>query len=83
MFVVFGAVRLFKMHGSDFEYGYLWYVPVVALCWLLGAAVARWYSVPGDRALRERLLRRETHPKRHEQMAGAASPIANGAGTIL
>jgi peptidoglycan/LPS O-acetylase OafA/YrhL len=73
MFVVFGAVRLFKMYGGDFEYGYLWYLPVVASCWLLGAVVARWYSVPGDRALRNRWLQHETHPERYDRLAEASA----------
>jgi len=56
MFVVFGAVRLYKAYGSDIAHGWLWYLPVVALCWLLGWMVARWFSIPSDRALRARLL---------------------------
>ncbi|HTD28996.1 MAG TPA: acyltransferase [Xanthomonadaceae bacterium] len=56
MFVVYGAVRLFKALGGDMPNGWLWYVPVVLSCWLLGWLVARWYSIPSDRALRSRLL---------------------------
>ena len=57
MFVVFAAVRLYKIYGADHPaWGWLWYPPVVVLCWLLGAAVARWISVPADRALRRRWL---------------------------
>jgi hypothetical protein len=56
MFVVFGAVRMYKAYGSDIAHGWLWYLPVVGLCWLLGWMVARWFSIPSDRALRARLL---------------------------
>ena len=56
MFVVFAAVRLFKAWGSDNEHGWAWYLPVVALCWLLGALVGKYFSTPSDRALRRRLL---------------------------
>lgn len=83
MFVVFGAVRLFKSNGSHFEQAYLWYVPVVAACWLLGAAVARWFSVPADRELRARLLRRKTNVERNATSAGVPTSMANRAGTVL
>ena len=62
MFVVFGAVRLWKDWGSDKPHGWMWYVPVVALCWLLGWIVAQWFSNPADSALRERLLVRRASP---------------------
>lgn len=58
MFVVFAAVRLYRSAGSAVETGYLWYVPIVLLCWLLGWLVARCISIPADRALRSRLLKR-------------------------
>jgi peptidoglycan/LPS O-acetylase OafA/YrhL len=57
MFVVFGAVRLYRLAGSEIGTGYLWYVPVVPLCWLLGWLVARYISIPADRALRARLIK--------------------------
>lgn len=56
MFVVYGAVRLYKACGSDIALGWLWYLPVVALCWLLGWMVARFFSIPADRMLRARFL---------------------------
>jgi len=56
MFVVFGAVRLYKAYGSDIASGWVWYLPVVALCWLLGWMVARFFSIPVDRMLRARFL---------------------------
>ena len=62
MFVVFGAVRLWRAWGSDKPHGWIWYAPVVAACWLLGWMVARWFSNPADRALRERLLVRHASP---------------------
>ena len=57
MFVVFAVVRCFKLSGSDTGLGYLWYVPAVLLSWLLGMLVARFISIPSDRALRKMLLK--------------------------
>ncbi len=58
MFVVYGAVRLFRATGGDLARGWLWYLPVIALCWGLGAAVERYLSVPCECWLRARLQRR-------------------------
>ncbi len=55
MFVVFAVVRLYRMVDADPRYGYLWYPPALALCWLLGALVARGLSQPCERWLRARL----------------------------
>jgi peptidoglycan/LPS O-acetylase OafA/YrhL len=55
MFVVIAVVRLFRLAGADMKWGVLWYLPAVPLCWLLGAAVARWISAPCERWLRARL----------------------------
>jgi peptidoglycan/LPS O-acetylase OafA/YrhL len=55
MFVVFTVVRLFHLAGSDMKWGVLWYVLAVPVCWLLGAAVARWISAPCEQWLRSRL----------------------------
>src|SRR5205823_3219242 len=54
MFVVFAVVRVWRATGGDLPSGYVWYVPAVAVSWALGAAVARWFSVPCERALRAR-----------------------------
>ncbi|MGH8399527.1 MAG: acyltransferase family protein, partial [Gammaproteobacteria bacterium] len=56
MFVVYAAVRAFKSMGSDFALGYLWYLPILLLCWLSGMLVARIISAPCDRVLRRALL---------------------------
>ncbi|MFT3897552.1 MAG: acyltransferase [Thermomonas sp.] len=52
MFVVFAAVGLFRRFGGDVHSGAWWFPPVVLACWALGAAWARWYSLPCERALR-------------------------------
>ncbi len=57
MFVVFAIVRLYHASGSDLRWGWLWYLPTLPLCWLLGKAVERWLSLPCERWLRARLLR--------------------------
>ncbi|WP_228114629.1 acyltransferase [Stenotrophomonas sp. MYb238] len=56
MFVVFALVALYRHGGSDVRSGFWWYLPLLALCWALGALVARFYSDPCDRALRRRWL---------------------------
>jgi peptidoglycan/LPS O-acetylase OafA/YrhL len=62
MFVVFAVVGLFRLSGGDMRNGFWWYPPALLLCWALGAAVARWYSEPCDRALRRRWLARTQTP---------------------
>ncbi len=57
MFVVFGAIRVWKDLGSDKPHGWIWFLPVIALCWLLGWIVARWFSAPADRGLRISMLK--------------------------
>lgn len=57
MFVVWPVVRAFKASGAGLWWGILWYLPVVALSWLLGWLVARYLSVPCERALRQRLMK--------------------------
>ncbi|WP_282274651.1 acyltransferase [Stenotrophomonas sp. PS02297] len=56
MFVVFALVALYRHGGSDVRSGFWWYLPLLALCWALGALVARFYSDPCDRAVRRRWL---------------------------
>jgi len=62
MFVVYGAVRLFRASGGDISHGWLWYLPAVLLCWLLGATVERYLSAPCERWLRVRLQRAQPVP---------------------
>ena len=57
MFVVFAVVALFRAAGADLRSGFWWYLPAVALCWALGALLARYFTDPCDRALRRRWLR--------------------------
>ena len=57
MFVVFAVVSLFRLSGGDQRLGCLWYLLALPLCWLLGAAVERWLSLPCERWLRGRAHR--------------------------
>lgn len=57
MFVVWPIVHVFRAHGANARWGFLWYLPEVALAWLLGWGVARTLSQPAERALRRRWLR--------------------------
>ncbi|AIF49289.1 acyltransferase family protein [Dyella japonica] len=56
MFVVFGIVRVYRAMGSDIAHGYLWYLPALPLCWMLGRAVERCISLPAEQRLRARML---------------------------
>ncbi len=56
MFIVFSLVAIYRTIDADPWFGFLWYAPVVGLCWLLGAGVAHGWSIPCDRALRRRWL---------------------------
>jgi peptidoglycan/LPS O-acetylase OafA/YrhL len=62
MFIVFAAVAVYRQVQADPSFGFLWYVPTVLLCWLLGSALARGFSIPSDRALRTRWLRTPRQP---------------------
>lgn len=56
MFVVFALVHLFRAAGGELRTGFLWYLPLLAFAWLVGAAAARWFSLPMERWLRARWL---------------------------
>ncbi|MEW9573695.1 acyltransferase family protein [Rhodanobacter sp. Si-c] len=55
MFVVFAVVRAYRAWSGDPAYGWLWYLPALGLCWLLGRMVERLLSTPCERWLRARL----------------------------
>lgn len=59
MFVVALVLRVFQRTGAGPWWGFLWYLPVLALSWLLGWVVARYVSVPSERAMRGWLMRDE------------------------
>jgi peptidoglycan/LPS O-acetylase OafA/YrhL len=62
MFVVFALVAVFHGGGFDMRWGFLWYVPTLALAWLLGLAVARGFSQPCERWLRQRFVGASVKP---------------------
>ena len=51
MFVVFAVVRAYRAWGDPAR-GWLWYLPALGLCWLLGVAVERLLSTPCGEWLR-------------------------------
>jgi peptidoglycan/LPS O-acetylase OafA/YrhL len=51
MFVVTIGATIYNNMGKPVNYGPIWFVVNVALAGLLGATVARWYSVPWNRRL--------------------------------
>ena len=52
MFCIFGVIDIANAVGLPPRYGFVWYVPAVFFSWLLGYAVARFYSEPCERSLR-------------------------------
>lgn len=56
MFVVLTMVEVFKRCGAGQRWGILWYPPALALSWCLGWMVARYFSVPCEKAMRRRLM---------------------------
>lgn len=55
MFVVYSVVRMYKAAGGDISLGFLWYLPALPLCWLLGKGLEHFVSTPAERWLRRRL----------------------------
>jgi peptidoglycan/LPS O-acetylase OafA/YrhL len=56
MFVVLSMVRIFRMSGAGIRWGVLWYLPTIILSWGLGWLVAKNFSGPFERVIREKLL---------------------------
>lgn len=56
MFVVFAVVGVYRAIGADTWLAFLWHLPTVLLAWALGEALARTWSNPLNRLLRQRLL---------------------------
>jgi peptidoglycan/LPS O-acetylase OafA/YrhL len=56
MFVVIAMLEIFRAAGASMRWGVLWYAPTIALCWVLGWVVAKFFSTPCDKAMRLRLL---------------------------
>lgn len=61
MFVVIAMLRIFRSTSASIWWGVLWYAPTIAACWMLGWAVARYFSGPSDRGIRRRLI--EAQPR--------------------
>jgi peptidoglycan/LPS O-acetylase OafA/YrhL len=53
MFVVFTTVTLFKATGANMAWIWAWYAGALGCSVLLGYGVARWFSEPANRVLRE------------------------------
>lgn len=68
MFVVLSVVRIFHACHASLRWGFLWYLPAIVLAWALGWLVAKYFSSPCERALRQRL----TKPK---AIAGAQTTV--------
>jgi peptidoglycan/LPS O-acetylase OafA/YrhL len=57
MFVILPVYHLFRyFNPKDSYWAWTVYLPILALCWLLGWLVARYLSTPADRWLRSRFL---------------------------
>lgn len=62
MFVVMALVHVYKANGSPVAWGFLWYLPALPLCWLLGVLLERHVSTPAERWLRARMLAKKAAP---------------------
>lgn len=56
MFVVIVMLRIFRGTGANMRWGVLWYPLTIVGCWALGWAVARFFSMPSDKGIRQRVL---------------------------
>jgi len=54
MFCVFGGLALYEHLGPAGPWRFLWYLPVLLTCWLLGTLLSRAFTVPVEHLLRER-----------------------------
>lgn len=71
MFVVLAMLRIFRGAGEGMRWGLLWYVPTIAVCWVLGWVVAKFFSGPCDRSIRQTLLR----PKRMDPSSAVPTEV--------
>lgn len=71
MFVVLAMLRIFRRAGEGMRWGVLWYVPTIAVCWVLGWVVAKFFSGPCDRGIRQKLLR----PKRMDPSSAVPTGV--------
>lgn len=56
MFCVFAVINVARASGLSSDVGYVWYLPVIVLSWILGFGVARNFSDPLDKSLRRRFV---------------------------
>lgn len=57
MFVVLTVVRISRLAHAGIRWGILWYAPAIVLAWVLGWLVAKYFSAPCERAMRQRLMK--------------------------
>jgi peptidoglycan/LPS O-acetylase OafA/YrhL len=57
MFVVLTVVRIFRLSHATMWWGFVWYVPALAIAWALGWLVAKYFSAPCERGMRQRLMK--------------------------
>jgi peptidoglycan/LPS O-acetylase OafA/YrhL len=55
MFVVLATVAMFRAWAPDLRWGFLLYLPCIAMTVLLGAALEKWITLPCERKLRRGL----------------------------
>jgi peptidoglycan/LPS O-acetylase OafA/YrhL len=69
MFCVFGGLALLNAYSPGGPWRFLWYPPILVVCWLLGYALSRGFTVPIERRLRAKF--------RSPWMAAPSRSVAN------
>ena len=73
MFVVFAIVAAYQACGADVHWGFAWHVPAILAAWALGLALARTYSEPLNRMLRQRWLQHGAPDSRRDLASSTAT----------
>jgi peptidoglycan/LPS O-acetylase OafA/YrhL len=63
MFCVFGGLALLSWSGPTGPWRFVWYLPILVACWLLGAALSYGFTLPVERRLRMRLASARRYPQ--------------------
>jgi hypothetical protein len=74
MFCVFGGLALFNAYSPEGPWRFLWYPPILLVCWLLGYALSRGFTLPVERRLRTWFRRPLTADPSRSAAGGDSEP---------